>query len=54
VIIAADRLVPAWTRDVHYDDLIFTAVPHRINGIVERYTESVVPQMTARHFVADR
>jgi hypothetical protein len=43
-----------WTRNVCYDDLIFTAVARRIGGIVERYAESVVPQMTARHFVADR
>ena len=54
MIIAADQLVPAWMRNVDYVDLIFIAVAHRIGGVVERYIERVVPQMTARHFVADR
>jgi hypothetical protein len=51
---AGHPLVPAWTREIRYDDLTFTAVPRQIGGIVGRYTKSVVSQMIVRHFVADR
>jgi hypothetical protein len=53
IIAAGHALVPARTREVSDDDLIATVAPPEIGRIMGRYNESVILQMTVRHFAAD-
>jgi hypothetical protein len=42
-LVTGDAPIPARTRKISDDDLIFTVISLQIGGIVERYTESVAP-----------
>jgi hypothetical protein len=42
-LVTGDALIPARTRKISDDDLIFTVISLQIGGIVEWYTESVAP-----------
>jgi hypothetical protein len=42
-VVTGNAPIPARTRKISDDDLIFTVISLQIGGIVERYAESVFP-----------